>query len=69
MDPFSALTTALIGAGPFGLCAAIFLFLYIREDRRNEELTDKIITLATSTTSTMKDLTTAVDAALRERRP
>lgn len=55
MDP-TAIVSALIGAGPFGLVAAIFLFLYLREDKRNEELTDKIMTLATSMTGTMKDL-------------
>lgn len=66
MDP-TAIISALVGAGPFGLMAAICFFLYLREDKRNDELTDKLISLTTGTVSTMKDLTTAVEAALKER--
>lgn len=67
MDPVSQLVSALIGMGTGGIVGAIFFFLYLREDKRNEELTDKLLTLTASVTSTAKDLTTAVDAALRER--
>lgn len=67
MDPMSQIMTALIGAGPMGLVAGIIFFLYLREDKRNEVLTDKLLALASSMTGTMKDLTTAVEAALRDR--
>lgn len=67
MDPISQLIAALIGAGPMGIVAGVFFFLYLRKEKRCEELTDKIMALATGMTGTMKDLTTAVDAALKDR--
>ena len=67
MDPTSALTTALAAAGPFGLISAVLLFLYVRSDKRNQELTDKVIDMGTTMSNSLKDIKTAVDAALNAR--
>jgi gas vesicle protein len=67
MDPVSQLVSALIGMGTGGIIGAIFFILYLREDKRNEELTEKLLTLTTNVVSTAKDLTAAVEAALKYR--
>lgn len=67
MDPVAQIISSLVGLGTGGIIGAIFLVLYLREDKRNEELTDKLLTLTANVTATAKDLTTAVEAALRDR--
>lgn len=60
-----AITSTLLGAGPFGIMSAVALFLYWSERNRNQQIVDKLIDLSTNTTSTLKDITTAVNAAIR----
>lgn len=61
---FSALGTALVGAGPFGIMSALLFVLYYRTDQRNAEMTAKLIDLSTNTASSLRDLTAAINAGI-----
>lgn len=63
----AGITNTLLGAGPFGIMSAVALFLYWNERNRNQQIVDKLIDLSTNTTATLRDITTAVNAAIRAR--
>jgi hypothetical protein len=66
IDP-TAILQGFIASGPLGLAAAVFLYLYLRSDQRNQALTDKLLEVSVDTVSALKDVTTAVNAAIRGR--
>lgn len=61
----ASITNNLLGAGPFGIMSAVALFLYLSERNRNQQVVDKLIDLSANTTSALKDITVAVNAAVR----